>query len=78
MHYFFMRKVCKTYLNNIKPYDPKVLVVIAVIFMGIGFLYIPLYSNMVARYGFTAILLLILYINRKKLVSAISEKLGKK
>lgn len=78
MHYFFMRKVCKTYLDDIKPYDPKILVAIAVVFMGIGFLYIPLYSNMVARYGFTAVLLLILFINRKKLITAVSEMLGKK
>lgn len=78
MHYFFMRKVCRTYLDDIKPYDPKILVAIAVVFMGIGFLYIPLYSNMVARYGFTAVLLLILFINRKKLVSAVSEMLGKR
>lgn len=78
MHYFFMRKVCRIYLDNIRPYDPKILVLIAVIFMGIGFLYIPLYSNIVVRYGFTAVLLLILYINRKKLMYAASELLGKR
>lgn len=78
MHYFFMRKVCKTYLDGIRPYDPKILILIAVVFMGIGFLYIPLYANMVVRYGFTVVLLLILWINRKKLISAVSEMLGKK
>lgn len=78
MHYFFMRKVCKTYLDDIRPYDPKILILIAVVFMGIGFLYIPLYANMVARYGFTAVLLLILWINRNKLISAVAEMLGKK
>lgn len=78
MHYFFMRKVCKTYLDDIRPYNSKILILIAVVFMGIGFLYIPLYSNMTARYGFTAVLLLILYINRKRLMAAISEMLGKK
>ena len=78
MHYFFMRKVCKTYLDGIRPYDPKILILIAVVFMGIGFLYIPLYASMVVRYGFTVVLLLILWINRKKLISAVSEMLGKK
>lgn len=78
MHYFFMRKVCRTYLDDIRPYNSKILILIAVVFMGIGFLYIPLYSNMAARYGFTAVLLLILYINRKRLMAAISEMLGKK
>lgn len=78
MHYFFMRKVCRIYLDDIRPYNPKILVLIAVVFMGIGFLYIPLYSNIVARYGFTFLLLIILFINRKKLMTAISEMLGKK
>lgn len=78
MHYFFMRKVCRTYLDDVKPYEPKVLVLIAIVFMGIGFLYIPLYSNIVARYVFTAVLLLLLYINREKLMLAVSEMLGKK
>ena len=78
MHYFFMRKVCKVYLEDIRPYDPKALTLIAAAFMGVGFLYIPLYSNMVARYSFTAVLLLALIINRKKLISSISVLLGKK
>lgn len=78
MHYFFMRQVCRTYLDDIKPYDPQILVAIAVVFMGIGFLYIPLYSNVVARYVFTAVLLLILFTNRKKLMPVVSEMLGKK
>ena len=78
MHYFFMRKVCKVYLEDIRPYDPKALILIAAAFMGVGFLYIPLYSNMVARYSFTAVLLLALIINRKKLISSISVLLGKK
>lgn len=78
MHYFFMKKVCKVYMDDIRPYNSKILVLIAVIFMGIGFLYIPLYSNMRIRYGFTAVLLVILCINRKKLMSAVSDLLGKK
>ena len=78
MHYFFMRKVCKVYLEDIRPYDPKALILIAAVFMGVGFLYIPLYSNMVARYSFTAVLLLALMMNRKKLISSISVLLGKK
>ncbi len=28
LHYFFMRKVCKTYLDNIKPYKVKILIAI--------------------------------------------------
>lgn len=78
MHYFFMRKVCKVFLDGIKPYSLKVLILIAVLFMGVGFLYIPLYSNIVLRYVFTALILLFFIINRKKLISSVSVLLRQK
>lgn len=50
MHYYFMRKVCRTYMDAVKPYDAKVLIGISAVFMGIGFLYIPAYSHIFFRY----------------------------
>ena len=73
MHYFFMRKICRTYLDDIRPYNPTILMLIAVVFMVIGFSYIPLYSNMIVRYCFTISLLIISYINRKKIIAFVSE-----
>ena len=55
MHYFFMRKVCCTYLDNINPYNPKILILISAVFMGTGFLYIPTYSNIFLRYTLTIV-----------------------
>ena len=59
MHYYFMRKVCKTYLNDIRPYDSKLLLLISVSFMVIGFIYILTYQNILVRYMLTIALLLI-------------------
>lgn len=68
MHYFFMRKVCKVYLDDLKPYDPKILILITAAFMGIGFVYIPTYSNIFMRYGFTFALFVVLFVQRKKVL----------
>ena len=73
LHYYFMRKVCKTYLDDVKPYDPKVLLAISLAFMILGFMYIPLYKNIYLRYGFTLIILGLIVINRNKFKPLLSE-----
>lgn len=78
MHYFFMRKVCKAYLDDIKPYNPNVIMGIAATFMGLGFLYIPTYSHPIIRYSLTVLLLIILVINRKRMMEVFSALVKKK
>lgn len=73
MHYYFMRKVCRTYMDDVKPYNPKVLFGLSVVFMTIGFLYIPTYSNTVLRYGFTALLCVVLIVKRKQVMALVKE-----
>lgn len=71
MHYFFMRKVCRTCIDDVKPYNPKVLVGLSVAFMGIGFLYIPTYSNILIRYGLTFVFVMVLIVKRKQVLDMI-------
>lgn len=73
MHYYFMRKVCRAYLDDIKPYDPKKLILITGIFMAAGFIYLPAYSNVPARYGLTVILLAVLMTKRNKILTVMKE-----
>ena len=78
MHYFFMRKVCKVYLDDLKPYNLRTLLLITGVFMGIGFLYIPTYANPILRYTYTILLLIILFTQRKIVVEALRSILKKK
>ena len=71
MHYYFMRKVCKTYMDDIKPYHAKVLVGISAVFMGIGFLYIPTYGNIFVRYVLTALFVVVLFVKRKQVAEIV-------
>lgn len=66
MHYYFMRKVCRTYLDDLKPYNPMVLLLITGVFMAAGFAYIPTYSNTIIRYALTLLFLFVLFTQRKK------------
>ena len=78
MHYFFMRKVCKVYLDDLKPYNLRTLLLITGVFMGVGFLYIPTYANPILRYTYTILLIIILFTQRKRVVEALRSILKKK
>lgn len=66
LHYHFMRKVCKTYLNDLKPYSVKVLLGISVTFLVLGLAFIPMYSHPVIRYAFIAAIVIIAVLNKNK------------
>lgn len=77
MHYFFMRKVCKTYLDNTKPYNPNILLGMTLGFFAVGFLYIPTYAYPLIRYALTILLMVVLFVFRSKLMSAIKKMVRK-
>lgn len=77
LHYYFMRKVCKAYLDDIKPYNARILVAISFGFMAVGFLYILTYSNVLSRYGLTVLLVLIILTQRKGLLPVLKQVLRK-
>jgi len=77
LHYYFMRKVCRTYLDDVKPYNPKMLLGITGGFFAIGFIYIPTYSYPVIRYILTAVILVIVYFKRAKYLPALKKIIKK-
>lgn len=77
MHYYFMRKVCKTYLEDIKPYSPKVLLLTTLGFYAIGFIYIPTYSYPAIRYLLTVVMLVTIFLNRGKIMPALKKMVKK-
>lgn len=68
LHYYFMRKICKIYLHDLKPYSLKILLSITIGFLIIGFAYIPTYSNAYFRYGLSILILFIVFLQRKKII----------
>lgn len=77
-HYFFMRKVCKEYLDNVRVYDMKIIVGIAVIFMTIGFALMAAYQNTVIRYTILGLLLLGVFIKRNVIADSVKKILSLK
>ena len=72
MHYRFMRKVCRDYLDDVKVYDMKVIFLMSVGFAALGFVYLATYQLFGVRYGLTVALIVIALLKRK----LIKEKVG--
>lgn len=66
-HYAAMTYVCKHYLEGIRPYDIRILFAITGGFLLIGFLYLISYGNSLIRYSITVILIIVMFIFRKKI-----------
>lgn len=76
-HYFFMRKVCRNYIEDIRPYSAKVLLSISMLFVAVGLLYIPTYQKIYLRYAMTLMLLAVLFVMRNKWLPYIKAMLKK-
>ena len=65
MHYYFMTKICRQYLNNKTVYEKKEIIGITIGFLIIGFMFMLTYHNTMIRYIVFACIMVIALIKRK-------------
>ena len=70
-HYFFMKKLCKQYLDGREPFSTKIYLLIATVFMTAGFTLLFLYNYSIIRYVVIIIALVVVFIKRKFIIKAI-------
>ena len=73
-----MRKICKERLDNQQPYSLKVLLMITVVFMIMGFGFLCTYELAFIRYALIAIFLGVIFIKRREIVLALKGILDTK
>ena len=71
-HYCMMNRVCRNYLNGIRPFSLKKLLLIYGAFLFVGFIFVLTYPYSWIRYGLIVLSALIAFIYRKKLASVAS------
>lgn len=69
MHYMFMRKICKDSLNCITVYNKKKLVIVSLLFLGIGILILCTYQSTLLRYCVAVAFVFLMMIKKNELVS---------
>ena len=76
MHYIFMRKICHKYLNDMKPYNIKIILVISAGFMIAGFIMLFTYSYPFVRYSIIAVTIIVLILKRCTIKSQLKQLLS--
>lgn len=78
MHYFFMRKICKRYCDNVQPYSLKMLMMISGVFLFAGFGLMLMFPYRYARYAAIIVALVIAYLKRDFLKDVLDIFIKKK
>lgn len=72
-HYIVMTKICNDYLDGVKPYNTKFLILFALVFLACGFAMLFTYDYPIIRYSIIVIAIIIMIVKRNK----IKESIGK-
>lgn len=72
LHYYFMRRICKQYLDNVKPYSLKLIVTIGVVSLVLGFGFMATYTNIIVRYCLIVALVIIAIVMRKRIKKVVT------
>lgn len=67
MHYHFMKKICKQFLDGVLPYDMRIVRLISIGFMLAGFALLFTYNYPIIRYSIIAVTVIIIFIKRNKI-----------
>ena len=69
MHFIIMKWIFKKYIKKQCPYSTRMLFIITLVFMGTGFIFLFTYYNRIIRYILIAVLFIVLFIIRNKLIN---------
>lgn len=73
LHYEFMQRVCREYLDGARVYNSKVLLCMTAGFIGIGFLFLFTYRTALLRYTLVAVFLLCIVWKRNFIMGKVRE-----
>lgn len=71
LHYYFMRKICKEILNDLCPYNMKIIAGISIGSILCGFGIMTTYHNTIIRYAVFVALVVVLFCTRKKVMKLV-------
>lgn len=78
MHYVFMKKICREYLDGAHAYSTKTLLIITSLFMVFGFAILFTYKTPVLRYSCIAALALAVIVKRRYIIDTVKSLISMK
>lgn len=75
-HYVLMTKTCNKYLDKVKPYNTRKLILAAILFLISGFVLMSTYEYPVIRYSIIVLCVIIMCIKRRKIIENLNLLVG--
>lgn len=72
-HYILMTKICNKYLDGVKPYNTKILIIGALLFLGIGFAMLATYNYPLIRYAIILLIISIILVKNNEIKKVIIQ-----
>lgn len=72
-HYAAMKKICNDHLENVMPYNSKVLLFLSAGFVLLGILILITYTNTILRYSLIGSIVVLFLINKRKIIQIIND-----
>jgi O-antigen/teichoic acid export membrane protein len=75
-HYIVMTRICNDYLDGVKPYNTKFLILFSLIFLASGFAMLFTYDYPIIRYSIIAVAVIVMIVKRNKIKESFSKILA--
>lgn len=69
LHYNFMRKICRDYMDNVKPYNLCTIIEISVTSIIVGLALMLVYPYVIIRYSLILVILILMFLMRKSILN---------
>lgn len=73
IHYIFMRKVCRECCDGEYPYETRIILLITIPFVVVGFVFMATYKYLVIRYGLVVITIVMAIVMRKRITGIVKD-----
>lgn len=73
LHYIFMRKICKECCDGRYPFESRLILLITIPFLLIGFIFLLTYDWPIIRYGIVIVILIISTLMRNKIITKVKD-----
>ena len=71
-HYVLMTKICNKYLDKVKPYNTRKLILVTILFLIAGFILMSTYEHPVIRYSIIVLCGIFIFIKRKMILKKLN------
>lgn len=77
-HYLFMDKICRDCMKENHIYDIRIMLLISIVFMGMGFVFLLTYNYRLLRYALIVVIMLVVFMCKNSIINFMKQLINLK